>query len=283
MTGGGSGNVWSAAAPLGGYCERTGDAFWAEPLNALSNGIFLLAALAVFVRARRGGCRDAGLYTLIAITVGIGVGSFLFHTLASRWAALADVVPILLFIVAYLMLVCHRWLAFAWPWAIAAGLAYAPLSVGARLLWREIVGGSGAPGAYLPALLVLLICAGLLARRHHPAARHLAAASALFALSLAVRSLDLPLCPLVPTGTHFLWHLLNGGLLYGLMRTMLRYGPVAPPAKPKVQNPDSEVSDETHHVVFTPDQVSRPPERAADDLYAGGGDDSGLDHQRPLL
>lgn len=37
------------------YCERTGSEFWAEPLNALTNGAFLLAAWWLIPRLR--GCR----------------------------------------------------------------------------------------------------------------------------------------------------------------------------------------------------------------------------------
>ncbi len=214
-----------------GYCERTGDAFWAEPLNALTNLAFFVAAVAAFVRAKRVGRMDAGIGLLIALTTAIGIGSFLFHTLATRWAALADVLPILLFIVAYLALVCRRFFALGWPSALLIGVLYIPASMGLRLLWRKIAGGAGATGGYLPAIVVLLIVAGLLARRRHQAARPLALAGALFALSLTLRSLDLPLCAAIPIGTHFLWHLLNGALLAWLMLTMIRHGLPAPPGR----------------------------------------------------
>ena len=212
-----------------GYCERTSDAFWAEPVNALTNGAFLVAAVAVLVWARRTGRFDLGIGLLIALTAAIGVGSFLFHTLATRWAAIADVVPILAFIVAYLMIVCRRFFGLAWTYAVPIGLAYLPASIGFRLLWRRIAGGGfGATGGYLPAVVALLVVAGLLARRRHPAARPLAVAAVLFVVSLSFRSLDLPLCAAMPLGTHFLWHLLNGALLAWLMLTMLRHGTPSP-------------------------------------------------------
>src|SRR5687768_2996924 len=86
------------------YCERGADAaFWAEPLNALSNIAFLAAALAAgreLAGRPTGGRRhfEALLVVLVAV---IGVGSFLFHTLATRWAMYADVIPIGLFMLAY--------------------------------------------------------------------------------------------------------------------------------------------------------------------------------------
>lgn len=219
---------WTA---IGGYCERTSAAFWAEPLNALSNLAFVATAVVAWVWTLRAGRRDPGLDLLIGITAAIGVGSFLFHTLATPWAALADVLPILLFIIVYLVLICRRWFGLGWRWSLALGLAYLPVSLGARLVWRTVAGGTGALGAYLPALAALLGCALLLARRRHPASPWLAAAAALFALSLAFRSLDLPLCAAVPMGTHFLWHLLNGILLAFLLRAMLSYGVPAAAAR----------------------------------------------------
>ncbi len=39
--------------PLDQYCERTAPAFWAEPVNALSNAAFVIAAVALLFAWRR--------------------------------------------------------------------------------------------------------------------------------------------------------------------------------------------------------------------------------------
>ena len=39
-------------AQIDGYCERLGPGFWAEPLNALTNLAFLIAALVMWRRTR---------------------------------------------------------------------------------------------------------------------------------------------------------------------------------------------------------------------------------------
>ncbi len=39
-------------------------------------------------------------------------------------------------------------------------------------------------------------------------------ATILFAVALTARTVDEWLCPWWPMGTHFLWHLLNGGVIY---------------------------------------------------------------------
>jgi hypothetical protein len=52
-----------------------------------------------------------------------------------------------------------------------------------------------------------------------------AVAGAIFALSLSLRALDRDVCAYVPVGTHCLWHLLNGLVLYLVSRTMIRMSP----------------------------------------------------------
>ncbi|MEL7276734.1 MAG: hypothetical protein AAGK98_09685 [Pseudomonadota bacterium] len=70
------------------YCERTDFTFWSEPLNAITNAAFLIAALVVFLILRREGRMDPGLGLSLAILTAIGIGSFLFHTFATGWAGL---------------------------------------------------------------------------------------------------------------------------------------------------------------------------------------------------
>ena len=91
-----NGLEWSRA--VDGYCERVHPGFWAEPVNAATNLAFVVAA-AVMWR------RTAGLplgRALSAMLAAIGVGSSLFHTVATLWASLADTAPIAGFILLYL-------------------------------------------------------------------------------------------------------------------------------------------------------------------------------------
>ena len=73
--------MWST--PIDLYCERVTPAFWAEPLNALSNIAFLIAAYAAFDLWRRLGKNDPVILALIMVVAVVGVGSFAFHTLAT--------------------------------------------------------------------------------------------------------------------------------------------------------------------------------------------------------
>jgi len=193
-------------APVDLYCERTGPHLWAEPLNAVSNLAFLIAAGLLVVRLQRQPQRDwpaTGFAILIAI---IGTGSGLFHLFANRWSLMADVLPIQAFILGYFFLGMRRFLFLGWVAAGLATLAFFVVSPPLAGLFAPLLGGSS---GYLPGLLAILTVAALAWPRTPRAARLLAWAAAIFGLSLTLRTLDLPLCPQLTTGTHFLWHILN--------------------------------------------------------------------------
>ncbi len=60
---------------LGIYCERTSPGLLAEPLNALTNASFLIAAWGARRLARRAGRLSAGLWVLLALSASVGIGS----------------------------------------------------------------------------------------------------------------------------------------------------------------------------------------------------------------
>jgi len=207
-------------APVDNYCERTDPSFWSEPLNAVTNAAFLLAAVYAFVRWRRAGGRDGPVLWLIAVTAVVGIGSFLFHTVAERWALLADVVPIAVFIYGYFLLAMGRYLRLGPVAAVLATAAFVAFNMGFEPLWRHFLPHVTLNGSlgYVPAAAALLGVGTLcLFGKEREAGKALLLAAALFALSLTFRSLDRSLCTMLPTGTHFLWHVLNAVVLAILM------------------------------------------------------------------
>lgn len=214
--------------PIDSYCERITTDFWAEPVNALSNAAFIVAAVIGWRAARRADRLDGPMLLLTALTASIGVGSFLFHTVATRWAALADVVPIGLFIVTYLSIVMRRLFGLRWPVAVLLGASFVPAGMAlTAVIPPALTSAVSGSTAYLPALLFLAVCGGLLAARGHSAGRALLLGAGLFIVSLTFRSVDAPLCEALPIGTHFLWHLFNGALLAWLLVTVVRHGRVS--------------------------------------------------------
>jgi len=202
------------------YCERLDPGFWAEPLNAVTNLSFILAAL--FCWAMLGGKRDLGARVLTLILLAIGVGSFLFHTYATAWANIADVAPISAFILVYVYLATTRFLDLP-RWAgLAAVAAYFPYSWAVTWAVRESVGSLNGSVAYAPVPLLILAYAAAVAFRDRDTARGLAIGAGLLVVSLVFRTIDNAVCPGLPIGTHFLWHTLNGVLLGWMIVVMHR-------------------------------------------------------------
>jgi len=203
-----------------GYCERLDFTFWAEPLNAFTNLAFLIAALLLTRHHMKDGAKDPGNAFLITTLWAIGFGSFAFHTFATVWAGLADVLPIAVYIFGYVTLILRRLFAVPW-WQAAIG----PMVLMAYMLVLAQLPIAAAP-SYAAALAGLLTVAALAQWQKKPAAaRGLLTAAAVFTLSLTARSLDEPLCASVSFGTHFLWHILNAVTLYITTRTYMRARP----------------------------------------------------------
>lgn len=224
------------------YCERGADAsFWAEPLNAVTNGAFIIAAVAAAISLSRDtrGKHAWSEWLLIAVLMAIGIGSFLFHTFATRWAALADVAPIGVFMLAYLAYALRRFLAFGWI-TVAAGLVAFVVAmqladaIECRPALLSVTAAARGPClngtvAYLPAFAAMALIGGVLLARGHGAARYLLAAAAVFLVSMFFRTIDMEICALTRIGgrvfgTHFMWHLLNATTLYLLVAAAIRHG-----------------------------------------------------------
>jgi hypothetical protein len=210
--------AWSD--PVIDYCERRDHGFWSEPVNALTNIAFLLAAAAAFALWRRRRETDYPALALIVVTALVGVGSFVFHTVATRGAMLFDVVPIAVFIYGYFLLALRRFFGLG---ALAAAAITLLFAAGSYLAESAIHGLHGSVG-YLPALGAMSCFAALLwprSRGRRGTASGLALAALVFAASLTFRTMDGDVCAGFPLGTHFLWHLLNACVLWLLLRTAI--------------------------------------------------------------
>ena len=224
------------------YCERGGDpSFWAEPLNAVSNGAFIIAGLVAAWQLARSARADRALFEwcLVLLVLVIGTGSFLFHTYATQWAILADTIPISLFMLAYLGFALRRFVGLPWIGvALALLLFYAAIQFAQGLhCSNELLPVTRAAGkrcfngtlGYAPAFAALLLVGGVLLWQRHPAARYLLAAGLVFFVSMVFRTIDFEVCGLTrfagrALGTHFLWHILNATTLYVLLVGALHHG-----------------------------------------------------------
>jgi hypothetical protein len=241
------------------YCERgTNAALMAEPINAISNAGFFLAALIAWQlllwRPREE--RSADHYLLIGLAFLIGFGSLAFHLYADEGTALADVVPISVFMLVYLGFALNRFLGVPPGWTVMLAIGFAVLvgAAGHIQCWEGGIGFAGpdvagakpclnGSVAYLPALGALVVVGMMLAERHRRAAPYVLWATVIFAVSITLRSLDMAFCDAVvidgrKVGTHFIWHLLNALVLFLLLRASFEAGPVA--AVPVEAEPEEE-------------------------------------------
>ncbi|MGW4482512.1 hypothetical protein ACWEOE_01610 [Amycolatopsis sp. NPDC004368] len=197
---------WTAY--VDGYCERVAPGLWGEPLNDVTNLAFLVSAAAVWWRAHG---RRTG-RTLAALIGLVFLASTVFHLIATRWGGAADSGFILVFALYYAAKFPHVFFGVRMRTSWLAAPAFVVLTAAMAAL-----GG----GLYVPALVGLAVFAGVLAYARDPYWPHFAVAGAVFALSLALRGIDGVVCGDFPTGTHFLWHLLNAVVLYVVANAMI--------------------------------------------------------------
>lgn len=204
--------------PVDNYCERLDAGFWSEPLNALTNASFVIAGFLLLRQWRGSEARDLAGLLLVLNVLAIGVGSFLFHTFANRWSALADVAPITVFIHLYFLLALRQFLGMRW-WQ--AGLGTLAFLAASPLIGNALSGLMGSSAFYAPALLAIFGVSLAATGRDRLAARRLRHTGLVFAASIAFRAADQPFCDSLPTGTHLMWHLLNGLVLWMLVSLYL--------------------------------------------------------------
>ncbi|CAM3213309.1 ceramidase domain-containing protein [Paracoccus nototheniae] len=207
-------------APIDAYCERTGPEYWSEPVNAVTNLAFLIAALIMAARLRGPGMAMGR--ALAAVLFVIGIGSWLFHTHANGLTSMMDVLPIVGFILLYVFAATRDYFG-ARPWV--AGLvtvAFLPYAAATVPLFA-MVPGLGSSASYAPLPLLIFVYALLLRHRSPATARGLAIGAGILVVSLTFRTLDRPLCDAFPLGTHPMWHILNAVMLGWMIEVWRRH------------------------------------------------------------
>ena len=233
-------------ATIFAYCERGLDAsFWAEPLNAITNGGFIVAAVAGALMIARRPPHERSLWHVffVANFIAIGIGSFLYHTVPNVRTEIADTGPIGLFMLTYLVYSLRRFAGASWLFTAAAIAVF----IGAMVMAFNVKCWEGQMGfalnvpegaraqcmngslGYGPAFASMVLIGVWLMLRRRPAALLTLSAAAVFAVSLTFRSLDRSLCSEWVVmghrmGTHFLWHLFNSLTLFLLLVAAIRHG-----------------------------------------------------------
>lgn len=210
--------------PVAQYCGRF-DASWSgEILNSASNISFVIAAALGLMMWCGGARRELAVLGLIVAALGIGVGSFVFHSHPTASTRIVDLVSIHVFAFGVIGFALRRWLGLSWLVTLATAATFAAIGRG----WEHIV-GSALHGAATHALsLVMLAAIGAWLVRDplshvighgaghnigHGIGRRLLSAAGWYAAALAVRAMDVPMCKTLPIGVHWVWHLLLGATI----------------------------------------------------------------------
>ena len=199
------------------YCERTGAELLAEPLNAVSNISFIIAAWAAWRLARRTGKLTVNNKLLIWLGFAVGIGSVLWHTYPTTATLILDVAPILVFIIWFIWLYLRE--------SLGLGTLYA-VGTAALFLTTTLVGmshGEVLHGAlsYAPGLLIVLALGIYRAIESCTERSILLFTAGVYSTALLFRTIDQEVCQFLMIGTHFIWHSLIGVVTYLAMRAVL--------------------------------------------------------------
>lgn len=199
------------------YCERYGPELLAEPFNAFTNIAFVVAAWAVWRLARYHKSLNVETWLLIIFSAMVGIASTLFHTFATNWSQMLDIISILVFQLIFIWLYLLR-VANIHAGIVAVATAGFLVTVLFTLRFSEMLNGTL---LYVPAIIVLLGFSiyHFMQCQYEP--RALFAATGVFILALIFRSIDTAVCPDFPIGTHFLWHILVAVVLYLATRALI--------------------------------------------------------------
>lgn len=205
------------------FCERHTLSVFDEPLNLATNLALIGAAVAlsrIALQGRRAGAIvPISMQALIGLAFLMSFASVVFHAWPSPWSEAFDQSSVHAFVLYLGICVLHWMLGWKWSHALLLLPPVVALVVALRTLLPE---SFATLLAMLPALLGCVAFAVGLARRDDPRWRNFAAASATFAVALVFHRVDRPLCHLLPTGTHFLWHAFSGLTAYIAAATVLR-------------------------------------------------------------
>lgn len=198
------------------YCEDLSAVpgmFPVEPVNTVSNGVIVLFGLAGLYFVWRREPRAIDLYALNLLTVFTGIGSAMWHGFRDGqwlfWEAGSGVAFMFFFI-------------FCWArrlWTMAGALAFLAAFYAGFRLSQPYWGMVQRWVAIAPVVVIasLALIAGTL-RTSREAAIYGGVALACALIALFFRSIDLAVCPVIPFGTHFLWHcFLSGAGFVGVL------------------------------------------------------------------
>lgn len=207
-----------------------------EPVNTITNAAILIAAWLAYRHIKRSGVGfSGGLILLLVLLVSVGVGSALWHGLRTYWALQLDWIPGVL----YLLVLTVLWIRqlYGWAAAILGMLAMVVLSVAGVGYFGRALAAITPNFFALPMFAtvtvtgIIMVSGAWVKYGRDTGMLGLAIIGAGLVAAFA-RSIDLIVCPVIPFGTHFLWHigLSTAACLGVVLMVKMKKGPRAVPA-----------------------------------------------------
>jgi hypothetical protein len=186
------------------YCERAGPGAFDEPLNAITNLAFVIAAALAGSRIKAYPTVSPWTRLLPWSLVAVAIASTVYHTLRSPITFAFDLLSLIVFILGAIFLVLRRAVVNTLQAAVIGILFLGFQIVLLILLPNDVLNGSI---SHLVTFLFVLLLMRLIANRYGSIISEGMPVAALYAVAIVFRTIDLTICPRLPIGTHFLWHL----------------------------------------------------------------------------
>lgn len=197
------------------YCERSGPGPFDEPINVISSLAFAIAAVLAAGRMQGLPGLSRGARLLPWSLAMVSIGSTLYHTYRSPLTFLGDVIPLVVFIAGSIYLVLRKVLdGTAEIVLVSTGF------VGFQIILLNLVPSDFLNGS-TPHLINLLFISPIMAltiQRYDSLVLNVVAIGVFYALAFVFRTVDLSMCPWLPLGTHFLWHIAGAAAGFFVIR-----------------------------------------------------------------
>ncbi|MCY4445620.1 MAG: ceramidase domain-containing protein [Rhodobacteraceae bacterium] len=193
------------------YCERVSAGLFDEPLNALTNLTFLIAA---FITWRLLKDYPAAITRILCVILFcIGLGSALLHTTASWWGALTDIGFIAVFVITYIYAAnryfFHLSSLYSGGLTLIAFVTLIPVGWAIGTIFSFI----GASTSYASIAALIFLYGIIMQKFDRAVGNKLLIGALILSISIGFRIVDDPLCEVIPVGTHWVWHILNSIML----------------------------------------------------------------------
>lgn len=201
------------------YCEPALFTYFLEPINAISNISFLISGFFILRLLKKNNVKEEIYYGLCLLITFVGIGSILWHSYKHPITLFLDFLPINLFILTSFYILVKKITGRRISSLITIILFIILQIMLTITLPKDFLNGSY---RHLSNSILLFILLLMLDKKYEKIYFNLVPIFLIYITAIIFRSIDLIICPQLPIGTHFIWHILNGVNAYLVVRFLIR-------------------------------------------------------------